>query len=121
MRSIAFRLFTVAAVVLLAGCATILNKKQQAVNISASNGASFQGTVDGVAFKGPGVVYLNRENANKIITVTTPGCVGETVAQKSVDSKFFINILSGGTFGSTTDYSTKKMWQYADNIVIACK
>jgi len=43
------------------------------------------------------------------------------VAEKSVDPKFFVNILSGGSFGSTTDYSTEKMWKYNENVVISCK
>jgi hypothetical protein len=105
----------------LTGCSTILNDKTQAVNVSSSTGADIKGTVDGMPFKAPGVVNLMRENKNKIFVTETEGCAKETIAEKSVDTKFFINILSGGTFGSTTDYSTEKMWRYNDNVIISCK
>jgi hypothetical protein len=111
----------VAGVCLLAGCASIMNDDTQKVNVSASNGAAISGTVDGKPFSAPGVVELTRANADKVFTTDATGCAKETVAQKSVDSKFFVNILSGGTFGSTTDYSTERMWKYSDNVVIACK
>lgn len=108
-------------VVTLSGCASILNDKTQAVNVTSSTGAEIKGTVDGKPFTAPGVVNLTRENKNKLFVTETEGCAKETVAEKAVDSKFFINILSGGTFGSTTDYSTEKMWRYNDNVVISCK
>lgn len=107
--------------VLLTGCASILNEKTQAINVSSSTGSDISGTVNGMAFKGPGVVNVLRENNNKIFVTETEGCTKETVAEKSVDSKFFINILSGGAFGSTTDLATEKMWKYSDNVVISCK
>jgi hypothetical protein len=105
----------------LTGCASILNEKTQAVNVSASNGKEIVGTVDGATFKAPGIVNLTRENKNKVFLVTTDGCAKETVAEKSVDGKFFINILTGGTLGSSTDYSTEKMWRYSENVVVSCK
>lgn len=111
----------IAASFAITGCASILNEKTQAVNVSASNGKEIAGTVDGVAFKGPGIVNLTRENKNKIFMVTTEGCAKETVAEKGVDGKFFINILTGGTLGSSTDYSTEKMWRYSENVVVSCK
>ena len=111
----------VASTLAMTGCASILNEKTQAVNVSASNGKEIAGTVDGVQFKGPGVVNLTRENKNKVFLVTTEGCAKETVAEKGVDGKFFINILTGGTLGSSTDYSTEKMWRYSENVVVSCK
>jgi len=41
--------------------------------------------------------------------------------ENDVDPKFFVNVLSGGPFGSSTDYGTEKMWKYAENVTIACK
>ncbi|WP_206208626.1 hypothetical protein [Vogesella mureinivorans] len=109
------------AVATLSGCASILNDKTQQVNVSTSSGSAIKGTVNGVPFTAPGVVTVTRENKNKIFVTDTEGCARETVAEKSPDPKFFINILSGGAFGSTTDYSTEKMWKYNENIVISCK
>lgn len=110
-----------AATLVLSGCASILNDQTQSVNVTTSNGQEVTGTVNGTAFKAPGVVQLTRENQNKVFRTDNANCAKETVAEKSVDGKFFINILSGGVFGSTTDYSTEKMWAYAQNVTIACK
>ena len=78
----------------LTGCASILNDKTQSINVSSSSGSEISGTVNGMPFKGPGVVSLVRENKDKIFVTETEGCVKETIAEKSVDTKFFINILS---------------------------
>jgi hypothetical protein len=107
--------------VALSGCATIINKPTQAVNVSASNGQQVKGTVNGVPFSGPGVVQVKRENKNKTFTTDDANCSKETVAAKQVDSVFFINILSGGLLGSSTDFGSEKMWKYNDNVVINCK
>ena len=112
---------TLLLMTVLTGCASILNDKTQAINVSSSTGSDIQGTVNGMPFKAPGVANVVRENKNKIFITETEGCVKETVAEKSVDTKFFINILSGGPFGSSTDYSTDKMWKYNDSVIIACK
>lgn len=117
------RLFPVAlaAVIGLSGCASILNDQTQQVNVSSSTGAPINGTVDGKPFTAPGVVSITRENKNKIFVTSTEGCAKQTVAEKTVDPKFFVNILSGGAFGSTTDYATEKMWKYNENVVITCQ
>jgi len=109
------------AVATLSGCASIMNDKTQQINVTTSNGKEITGTVNGIQFKAPGIVELIRENKNKIFVTDTEGCVKETVAEKSVDTKFFVDILSGGSFGSSTDYATEKMWKYNDNVVISCK
>ncbi len=108
-------------VLTLTGCASILNDQTQPINVSSSTGSNISGTVNGAPFKGPGVVNLVRENKNKIFVTETEGCTKETVAEKSVDMKFFINVLSGGPLGSSTDYATDKMWKYDENVVINCK
>jgi hypothetical protein len=120
MKKIAFAIACISAVA-LSGCASILNEKTQPVNVSGSNGKPIEGSIDGVAFTGPGVVNVPRENKDKILVTDTAGCVKETAMPKSVDTKFFINIISGGVFGSTTDYSTEKMWRYSESVVVACE
>jgi hypothetical protein len=108
------------SVALLSGCASILNEKTQQINVTSSNGKAIKGSVDDRTFIGPGVVSVQRKKASKIFNVETEGCVKQTVVENTVDTKFFINILSGGTFGSSTDFATEKMWKYADNVVISC-
>ncbi len=115
------KILTLAAVLsAVSGCATILNEDVQQVNLVASNGQKFTAVVDGADVAGPGIIGLKREKVVKVITVSTPECASETTANPKVDSKFFINILSGGAFGSTTDYSTGKMWAYDETIEISC-
>jgi hypothetical protein len=108
-------------VTVLSGCASILNDETQPINVSASNNKEVSGSIDGQTFKTPAVVNVTRENKNKVIAVSTEGCAKETSLEKSVDSKFFINILSGGLLGSSTDYGTEEMWRYSENVVIQCQ
>ncbi len=105
---------------IMTGCASIINEKTQTVNVSTSNGEKVTGVVNGQAFTAPSVVPLVRENKNKVFVTDNAKCAKETVAEKTVDPIFFINILSGGPFGSTTDYSSEKMWKYSENVVISC-
>lgn len=108
-------------VVFLSGCASILNDKTQSVNVSSSTGADIKGTVNGVPFKAPGIVSVVREKKDLIFVTETEGCTKETVAPKEISGMFWVNILSGGSTGSTTDYATEKMWKYSDTVVISCK
>lgn len=110
-----------AATLFLSGCATILNDETQMVSITTSNNTEIKGRIDGIPFSGPAIVAVKRSKAAKIITVDTPACSKQTLLQSEVDMKFFINILSGGTFGSSTDYASDEMWKYQDNVVIPCK
>lgn len=111
----------VASVVLMSGCASILNDKTQNVNITASNGAKVSATADGKVFQTPAIVSLQRSKLDKVITTTDSACNPQTLAPRKVDPIFFVNVLSGGASGSTTDYATEKMWKYEDNLVISCK
>ncbi len=104
---------------LFAGCATIINDKISKINI-ASNKSKISGTIDGVPFHGPGVVNVTRSKEDKILKITTPGCKQKLALKSQVDSVFWVNILTGGPFGSTTDYATEEMWTYQDQIVVNC-
>jgi hypothetical protein len=114
-------IIAISGAILLTGCASILNEADQKINITTPDNKSINGDVNGVKFVGPGVVSVKRENAAKIVNVETAGCTKTTTLPNEVDSKFWINILSGGPFGSSTDYGTGKMWKYQDNVAIACK
>ncbi len=110
----------IAAVTLMSGCSTIFNEKTQTVNVKASNGQSIKGVVDGTPFQTPGAVAVLRTKSPKVFNVETEGCTKQTVVDSKVDIKFFGNIVTGGLLGSTTDYSTEKMWRYDDTVVISC-
>lgn len=108
------------AAISLMGCATILNEDLQKINVSSS-ADKIKGNIDGIPFEGPGIVAVKRTKGDRIINVETAGCQKQTVLASTVDPKFFINILCGGTFGSTTDYASEKMWKFQDQVVIPCK
>jgi hypothetical protein len=67
------------------------------------------------------VVSVKREKIARLLTVDTAGCAKQTTLPNEVDSKFWINILSGGPLGSSTDYGTGKMWKYQENVAISCQ
>lgn len=116
------KIMTLAAVAVFVstGCATILNDDVQRINVSSSNNQPIEGSINGQSFSGPGIVEVTRAREDKVLRVDTEGCRKESLVASSVDPVFFINILSGGVFGSSTDYSTDRMWKYDDNVVVPC-
>lgn len=101
----------------VAGCATIISGSSQIMTVNAN--------VDGAQ------VHLVTEAGIETLLGTTPlttrvkrGQEGslrvsaegyrsyQTALNKKINSVFWVNILSGGTFGSTTDYTTGSMYQY---------
>lgn len=109
------------SVMLMTGCASIFNEKTQPVNVTTTNGKTVSGTVDGTAFTAPGTVQVYRSKSTKVFNVEAEGCAKQTPVDSTVDVKFFGNIIIGGVFGSTTDYSTDKMWKYQDSVTINCQ
>ena len=109
-----------AATFLTTGCATILTEDTQPINISTTNGEEVQVTIDGQISTVPGIVQVKKENKNKIIVAESDNCTSQTALNKEVEPTFFVNLLSGGAFGSSTDYGTEKMWKYQDSVSITC-
>jgi len=103
------------------GCATIIKGKTQQVNVNTSNNETIQATVQGSTVQIPGVVTVNRKKENLFITTSAENCAPSTVANSSIEPTFWVNILSGGAFGSTTDYASDSMWKYDDKLTINCK
>jgi hypothetical protein len=114
------RLLATSIAIATAGCATILNDETQKVNVASSTGEKFSFSIDGQTYEGPIIIDVARTKADKIILAESPNCVKQTLLPAEVDGKFWINILSGGVFGSTTDYSSEEMWGYESNVVVTC-
>ena len=110
----------VVAMMSLSGCATILKGQTQKVNINTSNGANIQASVDGKIVQLPNVIEVKRHKDPLMVTTSNKGCTQSTVVNNEVEPAFFINILSGGALGSTTDYATESMWKYDENITVHC-
>jgi len=104
----------------ITGCATILKGDKQQVNVATSNNKKIEVNIDGKNVSVPGVVEVDRKKANLMVSTTAEGCTPNTVVSNTVEPVFFVNILSGGAFGSTTDYSTESMWKYDENIMVNC-
>jgi hypothetical protein len=102
-------------------CSTILTDKTTSVNLMSSNGKKFDVTIDGEKFQGPGIITLAKSDKDKIIKTETQGCAAETILKKEIEPVFFVNIVSGGVFGSSTDLATKKMWKYKDSVTVNCQ
>lgn len=109
------------AALMMTGCATILNEETQKINVGSSNNSEFKGSIDGIPFTGPSIVSVKRSKGDKIIMIDTPSCQKQVLLSSTVDMKFFINVLSGGTFGSSTDYATEEMWKYQETVIVPCK
>lgn len=111
-----------ASSMLLTGCASILTDDVQTVNVLTSNGQDAEVKIDGQEFDVPGIAIIQKNGAQtKIMNSSTEGCVSITALNREVEPTFYVNILSGGAFGSSTDFGTDKMWKYQDSIVLNCK
>ncbi|MDQ7066826.1 MAG: hypothetical protein Q9M40_01825 [Sulfurimonas sp.] len=75
--------------------------------------------VDGRTVQTPSIVTLDRGKDN--LTVKCKDGSNQKLLSKKINPVFFVNILSGGAFGSTTDYASGAMWQYDENINLECK
>lgn len=115
------KLLTVAmaTTLLSSGCATILTDKTHNMNVTTSDGRETTIIVDGKSQTVPGVISVKKENKDKTLIAEAEECANVNL-NKEVESAFFINIITGGVFGSSTDYGSQKMWRYQDSAVIPC-
>lgn len=110
------------ALLLLTGCASILTDDTTPVNVRTSNGKEVPVKIDGVVYTAPTVVNVKKSDKDKMVmTSAQSNCQRQTVMKKEIEGAFWVNILSGGVWGSTTDYATDKMWTYDDSVVITCQ
>ena len=103
---------------LFTGCATILDGNTQSVMLSSKKKQIVK--INGVEYNSPGVVNLERSDKDAIITVAE--CNKQVLLKKEINPTFFVNILSGGALGSTTDFASKSMWKYdQSNVTVDCE
>ena len=104
--------------VMFSGCATILSGKKQAINLTSTPSGKTV-TLAGKTVTTPSIVTIERGQDNLVLKGNN--CGGQKLVSKKLNPVFFVNILSGGAFGSTTDYQTKAMWKYDENINLECQ
>jgi uncharacterized protein YceK len=102
------------------GCATIMNEDTQSINVRTSNNSKITTSIDGKQLETPGSMSVKRAKDDLVVFTTAENCAPETRVASSVDSVFFVNILAGGSFGSTTDYSSDEMWEYDSDVMVNC-
>ena len=121
MKKIIFSLF---AIYMLSGCASIIKGKTKDINILTSTGEEV--VVDVVSASGtqtvriPGVVNVKRDNRPVTIMVKNSAYIrpSTTVVSEKVELWTLGNLIFGGLFGTTTDASTGAMWDYDDSVVV---
>ena len=104
----------------LGGCASILEDDTQSLNVRTSNNANIDVTIDGRTVTTPGSITVDRDGSDISANTSAAGCASSTAIDREVDGTFFVNILSGGLWGSSTDYATGKMWEYDTDVVVNC-
>lgn len=107
-------------VALLSGCASIVTDRNATINLATSNGQTTKVTIDGQEYTAPGVISVLKNGESKMVIAKNEKCTPQTLVEKKVELAFWGNIITGGLFGSTTDYSTDKMWTYSDTVIINC-
>ncbi len=105
----------------LTGCASLLNDATQNIQVHTSNDKTIEAQVDGTNFVAPGKVTVTRKQTPLMLSTSAAGCAPLTPSTPSIDNVFWGNIILGGVFGSSTDYSTGKMWEYQESVTIACQ
>lgn len=118
LRNVAILGLSLGATLLLSGCATILDGKTQKINLESKKQQEVE--INGQVYNAPGIIELDREDRDAILKVKE--CDKNILLKKEVNPTFFVNVLSGGAFGSTTDYSSKSMWKYDQtNVKVDCE
>jgi hypothetical protein len=113
------RILSIASLVLLYGCATILGGSNQLISVN-SNVSGAQVFLNDVQL---GVTPLStsiKRGQEGVLRVQAPSYQPYQIAlNKKITSLFWVNIFSGGVFGSTTDYATGAMYEYEPSTYMA--
>ncbi len=109
MRSV--RLVAVAALVLgLNACATILGGSNQTITVNSNIAGAEVFLNDQLLGKTPLITSIKRGQEG-VFKVRADGYQTYQMAvNKKINNLFWVNVFTGGTFGSSTDYSTGAMY-----------
>jgi hypothetical protein len=105
----------------LSGCATIVAEDTDQIKITSNKQDQFVAYVGNKKIIVPETVVVERNGENLVVTTEEEGCDANTKVEKSMDTAFLGNLITGGVFGSTTDSVTGKMWDYQSDVTIICK
>ena len=106
------------------GWGNLKNNPSQKVALTTSNGQSVVAEVNGKKVNIPAEVKISRSKG-AVVRVLAEDNPGYETTQFVITGKnklsgiFWLNMLSGGTTGSTTDALTGSMWTYSNtNFVV---
>ena len=111
-----FRLSILVLVMVSSGCATIIDGSSQPVTFNSSpNGARIY--VNGMEIgTTPLIMPVKRSKTTTILAKKNGYEDQQLLLQTKVNTYFWGNILSGGLYGSTTDYASDAMIEYSPNM-----
>jgi hypothetical protein len=96
----------------LGGCATIISGSNQTLTVN-TNVPGAQVLFNNIPIGVTPLIVSVKRGQEGVLSVQAPGYQPfQAPITKKVNGLFFVNILSGGTFGSTTDYTTGAMYAY---------
>jgi hypothetical protein len=114
MKKIFSSVVLTASVLAASGCASIMSGEQQQLSINSNvRGAKVE--INGVEVGT--TPFLGKVNKPKsgdanVITLSAPGYDTKKVnVATEIEPTFWVNVLTGGPFGSTTDYQTGSMYR----------
>jgi uncharacterized protein YceK len=103
--------------ILFSGCATLISGKTQKINVT-SYPSHKEVTIGSQSVITPSIITVER--SKKDLVVKSKDCDKQKLLSSRINPVFFVNLLSGNVFGSTTDYMTGSMWEYDDNVHLEC-
>lgn len=106
-----------ASVAMVSGCASIMTGQTQQISVNSNvEGATV--VLNGMEIgKTPfvGQIAKPKAGAGNTLTLRKDGYKDVTIAVGTeIEPTFWVNILSGGPFGSTTDYAGGAMYKLGD-------
>lgn len=104
---------------IFSGCALTSNGTKQSVTITTSNGKPVLAEIDGQKINIPAEIKISRKHGAtiRVLEMDNPNYEDTLLIVKgkhNVSGWFWGNILSMGTFGSTTDGASGSMWTYGN-------
>ena len=111
-------LSTLTATLFFSGCATIVDGRQQQLNLISSK--PHQVVIHGQIFQAPSMITIDRPK-KKLTFATVSDCNKTVMLKRKMNGQFWGNILFGGVPGSTTDSISGAIWEYDNvNIDVSC-
>jgi hypothetical protein len=103
----------------LGGCATIISGTSQKITVNSDVEGADVFLNEQPLGKTPLIAVVDR-GIEGVLSVQKPGHTPYQIAlNKKINTVLWVNIFIGGTFGSTTDYTTGAMYEYEPSTFFA--